>query len=547
MIVLYHEPRARYEAVCSYFERSIPKEVRWRWDAVVKRWYTTSDDVARRLARYATGTAALRLNQLSEADSQALADSMAHDAPEGFEAPCPPGLAYLPYQRAGMFYALGRRGTLLADEMGLGKTVEAIGTVNMLSGAERVLIVCPATLRLNWRAEWRRWHTGRLVPTLLDVWPGGLFDGTAGKAMIVSCDSVQKWHPQIAKVAWDVLIIDESHMLKDATARRTKSLFGGKYKGRTFEPVQAKRKLFLTGTPIVNRPDDLWPLVKALAPHGLGANHADYKMRYGNEANLDELHLRLRTQIMVRRKKDDVLKDLPAKRRQIMLLDVADAERLIAEEGRAISLAQAMVEKTRTEILGLPHAEQVMQLRQCRSIAMSEISRVRKETALAKLPRAIEHIHEVLENVDKVVVFSHHHDVVDALLGAFLRISVTLDGRTELTERQRAVDKFQQERGARIFLGSIRAAGLGITLTAASTVIFTELDWTPAAMMQAEDRTHRIGQVNPVLVQHLVIDGSIDAKMARIIIDKQRIMDAALDGGPAEERSRDILEEVLRA
>jgi SWI/SNF-related matrix-associated actin-dependent regulator 1 of chromatin subfamily A len=208
-------------------------------------------------------------------------------------------------------------------------------------------------------------------------------------------------------------------------------------------------------------------------------------------------------------------------------------------------MAQALVEKTRAEIEGLPHQEQVLRLRQCRSIAMSEIARVRHETALAKLPQAIEHVHDILGNVEKAVVFAHHLDLQAMLASEFRRIAVSLTGETEQAERQRNLERFQTDRACRLFLGSLRAAGLGLTLTAASTVVFIELDWTPAAMMQAEDRLHRIGQANPVLVQHLVIDGSIDAKMARIIIDKQAVMDAALDGGKPDER--DVFQEVMRA
>ena len=570
MIVVYSESRQRFEAVTSYFERSIPKEERWRWDPAAKRWYAPSEDIARRLKKYAQGAAALRLQAISPEEQAALAASTASDS--DLDVPAPAGLAYLPYQRAGIAYAISRPHVLIADEMGLGKTIQAIGLVNLLCARSsavradhpcdgqvagsnpvarsfsRALIVCPASLRLNWAAEWRRWHTGQLRPYLLDTWPGGaLFDETTGKALIVSYDSVQKWHPLIANIPFDLLICDECHLVKDEDTRRAKALFGGKYRGKPFEAIQARRKAFLTGTPIVNRPAELWPLVKALAPDGLGASKKDFDERYGGTDRLDELHLRLRTQIMVRRKKDDVLKDLPAKRRQVVLLDVPDADNIIAAEGRAISMAQAMLERTRAEIEGLPHAEQVMRLRQCRTIAMTEIARVRKETAIKKLPQAIEHICEVLENVPKAVVFSHHHDVGDALMAEFRRIAVALDGRTEQGERQQNVERFQKDRTCRLFLGSIRAAGLGLTLTAASTVVFVELDWTPAAMMQAEDRLHRIGQINPVLVQHLVIDGSIDSKMAKIIIDKQQIMDAALDGGSTDIASRDVFTEVMRA
>ena len=542
VIVVWNERRSRYEAITSYLERNIPKGERWRWDAPARRWFAPSEDIARRLARYATGAAALRLTDISEKDRQALADSTAADAQ--IQVPAPPGLEYLPYQRAGIAYALGRRNTLIGDEMGLGKTIQAIGFVNCLADASRVLILCPASLRLNWRAEWRRWHTGPIRPVLLD---GPIRFRPERQAFICSYDSVRKYHPQIAATEWDVLICDEAHLLKDAGTRRAKTVFGGKHDGAEFKAIPAARRLFLTGTPIVNRAAELWPLVHALAPDGLGKTKADFIERYGSNGRLDELHMRLRTQIMVRRRKDDVLKQLPKKRRQIVLIDVAGAAELIARERGAISLQQQAIKRTRAEIVGLPHQEQVMRLRQCRAIALSEIARVRHETALAKLPAAIEQIRDALANVEKIVVFCHHLDVHSALAAEFGRIAVGLTGETSQNDRHQAVERFQRDKGVRVFLGSIRAAGLGLTLTAASVVVFVELDWTPAAMMQAEDRLHRIGQINPVLAQHLVIDGSIDQKMSRILIEKQAVMDAALDGGAADIAQRDILREVLEA
>lgn len=377
-----------------------------------------------------------------------------------------------------------------------------------------------------------------------------MFDHTEGRALIVSYDSVRKWHPMIAAVEFDLIVLDEAHLIKDDRTRRARTILGGKYQKTEYRPLQAKRWLALSGTPIVNKPAELWPLVKLLAPDGLGKSRADFLERYNpafGQAKLDELHLRLRSQIMVRRLKADVLKQLPAKRRQIVLLDVENAEDVVAAEERALEAQRAAIARAREEIAGLPHAEQVMRLRQCRAIALSEIAKVRHDTALAKLPEAVEHIEEILGNVDKLVVFAHHRDVQMGLKRAFERIAVELHGGVEQAERQKAVDAFQQDRRVRVFVGSLRAAGLGITLTAASVVVFVELDWTPAQMMQAEDRLHRIGQVNPVLVQHLVIDGSIDSKMAKILIDKQAMMDAALDGGSAESGQRDILSEVLRA
>lgn len=133
------------------------------------------------------------------------------------------------------------------------------------------------------------------------------------------------------------------------------------------------------------------------------------------------------------------------------------------------------------------------------------------------------------EQSSKVVIFVHHHDVVAALAQEFGDSCVTLTGEDSIEKRQIAVDRFQTDPTCRVFIGSLKAAGVGITLTAAHHVVFGELDWVPGNMSQAEDRCHRIGQKDNVLVQHLVLEGSLDSRMARVLIEKQAVIDAALD------------------
>src|SRR5690606_16135176 len=162
-------------------------------------------------------------------------------------------------------------------------------------------------------------------------------------------------------------------------------------------------------------------------------------------------------------------------------------------------------------------------------VAFEELSALRHEMGIAKVPAVIEHIKETLENTDKIVVFAHHHDVVNAIAQAFGDIAVKLTGVESSDERQAAVDRFQNDPNCRLFIGTIGAAGVGLTLTAASTMIFAELDWVPGRVTQAEDRIHRIGQLDSVLIQHLVVDGSLDAKMAWVLVEKQEIIDKALD------------------
>jgi len=158
------------------------------------------------------------------------------------------------------------------------------------------------------------------------------------------------------------------------------------------------------------------------------------------------------------------------------------------------------------------------------------MAQVRHDTAVAKVPQVIEFVTQQVADDTKVVIFAHHHDVIDALVDAFMGNGVAkLDGRDSATNKQEAIDRFQKDPDCRVFVGNIQAAGIGITLTAASHVIFAELDWVPGNVTQAEDRLHRIGQANSVLVQHLVLEGSIDANIAKTMVSKQAVIDRALD------------------
>jgi hypothetical protein len=216
---------------------------------------------------------------------------------------------------------------------------------------------------------------------------------------------------------------------------------------------------------------------------------------------------------MIRRLKKDVLTDLPPKRRQI----------IIVCEGKD-DLAKEILEAT-----GKSYQEIVEDLEKGYVGSFEELSKLRHKIAKAKLPYVIDHIRSMIDGIDKIVVFAHHHDIIDALYEEFKDISVKLDGRMNEKEKDVSVDLFQNNSKYKIFIGSIKAAGVGLTLTASSTVIFAELDWVPANLVQAEDRCHRIGQQSSVLVQHIVLDGSLDQRICELVVRKQNIADKALD------------------
>jgi len=566
---------------CDYEERFLAKNAGLRWHpgdrchapkcqacalGLGKVWWSTDLAAAVKLLEYATEDVAAGLEKraapavakakLAAAErakservlkfQRAVSLRASHAADSKIEVPVPEGLGYLPYQRAGVAYALGRPSTLIADEMGLGKTVEAIAVINADSAAQSVLVVCPASLKLNWQRECERWLVRDLAV------------GVAAKAypddadvVIINYDLLGKWEKKLRR-AWDVLIVDECHYVKNKEAQRSKRLYA----------LEAARKLFLTGTPILNRPAELFPIVSHLAPE-VFPKFWDFAQRYcapiqtnfgwdvTGASNLVELHEVLRGTIMVRRTKADVLKDLPPKRRQVIEIGSDAVSKLIAAERDAWERHRTRLGELRAsarrvagdnappDALGDPETRAA--LRRDVAEAFGELSKLRHATALAKVPLVLEHLEAALQESPKIVVFAHHRDVVERLAEPFGDRAVTLTGGDTAERRQAAVDRFQTDPSCALFIGSITAAGFGLTLTAASHVVFAELDWVPANMTQAEDRTHRIGQKDSVLVQHLVLEDSLDASMVRTLLKKQEVIDAAVDGTARTDARRDNL------
>jgi SNF2 family DNA or RNA helicase len=242
---------------------------------------------------------------------------------------------------------------------------------------------------------------------------------------------------------------------------------------------------------------------------------------------------------MVRRLKDEVLTELPPKRRQIIEVDPEDAsaKTAVANERAATAKQSEHIDHLKTAVELAKAAENdeqyaaaVEMLRAGLQVQFEEMARVRHDTAVAKAPYVVTHIGDVLGGTEKVVVFAHHHDVIDRLMAGLSEYHpVALTGKTPQADRQGIVDTFQTDESCRVFIGSITAAGVGITLTAASTVVFAELDWVPGNISQCEDRCHRIGQRDSVLVQHIVLSDSIDVTMAKTIVDKQEVIHQAMN------------------
>ena len=449
------------------------------------------------------------------------------------DIPAPEGFKYFPFQRAGIAYVLETDNTLIADEMGLGKTIQALGVINADETIKRVLVVCPASLKLNWKREAKKVLV-RNFP--VNVLVGKRLNPGSGRMAftIVNYDILAKFETALPdNAAWDLLVADEAHYAKNPSAQRAKAL------ARVAK--RCKRRIFLTGTPVANRPVDVHALLKILKPD-LFPNFKRFADRYCDakyngfgwdftgHSNLEELQGILRESVMVRRLKKDVLTELPAKTRSVIEIpaDTPELRDCVYNEtgGDLMDTLKELFGSGRT-------AEQVVD-EESGIDEIAEAAKLRHNTAMAKVAHVSQFVRETLESERKVIVFAHHRDVTDELmkeLGEFNPVRIT--GDTSMENRQKAVDEFQYNQKVRVFVGNFHAAGVGLTLTKSRTVVFAELDWVPGNISQAEDRAHRIGQQDNVNVYHLVVQGSIDAWLAGMVVEKQDVIDRATDRNEA--------------
>lgn len=526
----------RWEAISSFAEKDELKDAGFRWDAKEKRWFTIASDIARLFEQFADEAAKSEL----EKAASIIEASKSQMVIDGEAIPAPEGKSYFPYQQAGIHFAMKHENVFIGDEMGLGKTVQAIGVINA-ENPKTVLIVCPSSLKINWRKELERWLT---VPYRIHILQGKDQFPTLPEIVIMNYDILAKFQKQIRAVEWDLLIADEAHYMKNPKAQRTIALLG---KGKEVTPLKAKRKILLTGTPITNRPIEIFPLVSYLWPNVFNnlfhfakrycdAKQDGYGWDFTGASNLEELQNLLRSSGMIRRLKNDVLKELPPKTRQVVVLPSDSVKGLIKKEDEKTRMMEDEVKRLQKAMRAAKaqkdegaYRNAVQNLRQAYSVAFTEMAAIRKELAIEKIPFVIEYVESMVEDGEKVVVMAHHREAVDKLQNHFGLKAVKLYGGMSEAEKSNSVDRFQQDPSCMVFIGSIHAAGVGITLTAAQKMLFTELDWTPANMLQAEDRIHRIGQQGNALIQQLVFDGSLDAKMAETLVRKMGIIEKALD------------------
>lgn len=460
--------------------------------------------------------------------------SKAHDADITVEGL---GGELLPFQRAGVAYAMRTKRTFIADEMGLGKTVQAIATLKALN-AFPALIVCPASLKVNWKREVQKWIPDHSVEVLSGTTPRAM----SADVRIINYDILHAWAPSFTGLK--ALVLDESHYIKNGSTRRAKAAI------ELSDAVDAEGTvLCLTGTPVLNNPTELIPQLRVLGRLKEFGGVGEFRRRYGYGTNLTDLNRRLRTTCYVRRRKADVLTELPPKRWSTVVVE-GDSETMSEYREAERNLLTYLADKAREYALdsGASNLEadsmawQAM-MRAKAAEHLVAVTNLKKIAARAKMKAAEAWMGDFLETGKKLVAFGWHRATVDMVAEKFAR-GVKIQGGMNDEARQASVDTFQTDDEQKVISCSIRAAGVGLTLTAASDVVFLEQGWTPADMEQAADRCHRIGQSDSVTAWNLICADTIDEYIADLIAAKRALVDAATEGG-ADQNQASVLGDLL--
>ena len=438
-----------------------------------------------------------------------------------------------PFQRAGVRYALERRRTFIADEQGLGKTVQALATLEA-DGAFPAAVVCPASMKLTWERETSHWLPDRSV-AVLDGRADSAWTEAALRADIVvlNYDILEAHSRELAARSLRALVLDESHYVKNARAGRTKAAV-------ELSELLADDalRLALTGTPVLNRPEELVSQLRVLGRLSDFGSGARLARRFRDAGSDDRLHWNLRAHCYVRRTKQQVLPQLPAKRHDAVPVQLSNEHEYRLAEADVIAWLQTLPLDLRTldaKVAAALRSEQLVRLNNLRQLA-----------AHGKLATALAWIADFLASGEPLVVFAEHIAIQRALVERFPDAAHLL-GADSTRSRQRAVDAFQREDGPQLIVCSLKAGSQGITLTRASNVAFLELDWTPARHDQAEDRLHRIGQESAVTAWYLLAPKTIDETMAELLQRKRSLIDAVTDGQVRdEERLVDAVVRELR-
>ena len=512
------------------------------WNPAIKKW-----------------SAPLTLQNLEWAEAQGFTPSLelskwgdTQRTPLELSGPLPKTLEKLlfPFQKEGVHFAERMDGRWLnCDDMGLGKTRQALGWLHLRPDALPAVIVCPASVKGHWAREaklilpgsrslvWEKGKVGKGVDLLIINYDRLAVATTCptcrGQKRVprdgdyVKCKAckgtgkIVDLQKDIAQFPRRTVILDESHYLATPLSQRTQAA--------TLLTQGVSHVTGLTGTPMRNRTKDFFTILNLIRPdlfpswwkfanRYCGAHHGRFGWDFSGTSNSEELHLLLTRNLMIRREKADVLKDLPPLIRTVIPLELAnpDAYRAVEQEWLK-KIREAKKTNTRKG-----------------SEALEMIEQLKQETVRQKLPACVEWIRDFLESGQKLIVFCEHQFVVKALVKAFPGVTALIDGGTAQAQRQKQVDEFQTNPRCRLFIGT-KAAKEGITLTAASNIATLELWWTPGDHDQADGRHHRIGQkADSVTAWYLLAEGTIEETIATMLDEKRANISQVVLGKPAD-------------
>lgn len=451
--------------------------------------------------------------ELKDKTAELIKASSALDADISVSVPA--GMTLRGYQKACVAFARGKRSLLIADSPGVGKTPEMIAIINDHPEWKTGLIVCKNVGKINWLRELRRWLTGKFSVWIAEP---GMFPQR--DIVIINYNLLGKFRAQMER-DWDFVVLDEAHSIKNKRTQQYKNVMN----------LQrfARNRFALTGTPVVNEAHDVFPIISWLDPITYD-NEVRFVHMYGETRRL---HNQLRTNIMIRRRKEEVLTELPPIEHRIVEFDSPEA-RMAMDESECwkerktkIDELEKVAERAATNKDPESFRKAMEQIDDVWKVAFKEMSAFRLKTGEAKFPFCMEYLKAAMEESDKIVVFGHHRHILE---NAHAQIpgSVLLYGGMHNNDKQLAIDRFQNDPNVPVFFGSSSAADT-ITLTASSRVIHFELEWTPAEMEQRISRCHRQGQKDSVLSEYLVLQNSCDGKFAKRLTMKMSLTADVLD------------------
>jgi SNF2 family DNA or RNA helicase len=545
-----------YFASNGFEDKEILKESGFRFISASKRWETANPVVVSKainklsiLPKYQgidilDESTKIGLSSIKQDRFEYLNKSMSYDS--NIEIPIPVGLSLLGYQKSGVDYISKFQNVLIADEPGLGKTIECLSAINYIKNINSVLVICPAIMNYQWMKEAKKWLIRDFSVNILND------NDALPNFAITNYESMKKYFDKLTSRTWDLLILDESHYIKSRDAQRTRNITGyyrtettTQEDGSTTETKVwvkglvnfVKRRWLVTGTPIMNHPFELLQQLKVINHPLVSTRDAfnsfkeeycvlnDRRNKYGvysikGYKNLSKLQKELRATGMLRRSKENVLPDLPKKMLEVYVLDpnILSKEEQEEQENMIKSIKTNWDVVSGTVKGSLAEFDQIM--------------KARHKASVKKIPMVIDLIEKYLDEEQKIVIFAHFRDVIDQLYNHFKDIAVVVTGDTSIPKREEAKELFEKNDNIQLYIGSIMAMGVGISIKGSSMAVFADIEWRPSDLEQAEDRLHGIergGNKDSIMYRYVVIDNSIDAYMVQTITEKRRLISQTID------------------